>query len=90
MMGEGKMWCPETGWGEAKYILESNGLEPLDLNAKEGIALINGTQLITALGAEAAERSSIIAKQADVIAALTLEVLKGTTSAFSSNIHAVS
>ena len=25
MMGEGKMWCPETGWGEAKYILESKG-----------------------------------------------------------------
>lgn len=43
-----------------------------------------GTQLITSLGAEAVERASIIARQADVVAALTLEVLKGTSRAFDS------
>lgn len=46
------MWSPRTGWTEAKYCLESNGLKPIKLGAKEGLALINGTQLITALGAE--------------------------------------
>lgn len=50
----------------------------------QGLALINGTQMITSLGAEAVERAESIARQADIIAALTLEVLKGTTKAFDS------
>ena len=82
LMGEGQMWSPQTGWGEAKYVLESHNLTPITLKAKEGLALINGTQLITSIGAEAVERAGIIARQADVVAALTLEVLKGTSSAF--------
>lgn len=40
--------------------------------------------MITSLGAEAVERAQAIANQADIIAALTLEVLKGTTKAFDS------
>lgn len=50
----------------------------------QGLALINGTQMITSIGAEAVERAESIARQADIIAALTLEVLKGTTKAFDS------
>lgn len=87
LMGEGKMWSPKSGWGDAQVILKSYGLEPLKLLPKEGLALINGTQLVTALGAEAVERAGNIARQADVIAALTLEVLKGTTTAFESAVH---
>ncbi len=83
-MGEGHMWSPSTGWGEAKYVLESHNLTPIKLTAKEGLAMINGTQLITSIGAEAVERAGIIARQADVVAALTLEVLKGTSRAFDS------
>lgn len=89
LMGEGEMWSPSTGWGEAKYVLESHNLTPIQLSAKEGLALINGTQLITSIGAEATERASLIAKQADVVAALTLEVLKGTSRAFDSDVHAL-
>ncbi|PNF43891.1 Histidine ammonia-lyase [Cryptotermes secundus] len=59
------------------------------LNAKEGIALTNGTQLITSLGAEAVERAYYIARQADVVAALTLEVLKGTSRAFDSDVQMI-
>ena len=58
------MWSPSTGWGDAKYVLESHNLTPISLSAKEGLALINGTQLITSIGAEATERASLIAKQA--------------------------
>ena len=36
MMGEGHMWSPQTGWGEAKYVLESQNLTPIQLGAKEG------------------------------------------------------
>ena len=50
----------------------------------QGLALINGTQMITSLGAEAVERAQAIARQADIVAALTLEVLKGSTKAFDS------
>jgi len=81
------MWSPQTGWGDANYVLESHNLTPITLGAKEGLALINGTQLITSIGAEAVERAGIIARQADVVAALTLEVLKGTSAAFDSDVH---
>lgn len=89
MMGEGKMWSPKSGWAEAKFVLESHNLTPIKLKPKEGLALINGTQLITSLGCEALERADAIARQADVVAAFTLEVLKGTTRAFDSKVHEV-
>ncbi|XP_074646941.1 histidine ammonia-lyase-like isoform X2 [Tubulanus polymorphus] len=89
MMGEGKMWSPESGWGEARYVLEAHNLHPIKLRAKEGLALINGTQLITSMGAEAVERSSSIARQSDIVAAITLDVLKGTTKAFDTDIQNV-
>jgi len=87
MMGEGRAWSPSTGWGDAQYVLESHNLTPIKLEAKEGLAMINGTQLITSIGAEAVERAGIAARQADVVAALTLEVLKGTSAAFDSDVH---
>ncbi len=46
-------------------------------------------QLITSIGAEALERAGIIARQADVVAALTLEVLKGSSRAFDSEVHKI-
>nr|XP_028603421.1 histidine ammonia-lyase isoform X2 [Podarcis muralis] len=89
LIGEGKMWSPKSGWADAKYVLEAHGLKPITLKPKEGLALINGTQMITSLGCEAVERASAIARQADIVAALTLEVLKGTTRAFDTDIHAL-
>ncbi|KAM3587358.1 uncharacterized protein V6R79_002979 [Siganus canaliculatus] len=89
LMGEGKMWSPQSGWADAKAVLEGHNLKPIILKPKEGIALINGTQLITSLGAEAVERALGVARQADVIAALTFEALRGTTKAFQRVVHAV-
>ncbi|KAJ7359056.1 hypothetical protein OS493_019963 [Desmophyllum pertusum] len=68
------MWSPKSGWADAGLVLKAHGLTPLELQPKEGLALINGTQLITSLGAEAVERARLIAKQGDVIAAMSLEV----------------
>ncbi|XP_065575868.1 histidine ammonia-lyase-like [Artemia franciscana] len=87
LIGEGKMWSPQTGWADASEVLKLHDLTPIKLKAKEGLALINGTQLITGLGAEAVERSKRIARQADVVAAMTLEVLKGTSRAFDPEVH---
>jgi histidine ammonia-lyase len=87
LLGEGKMWSPKTGLEDAAYVLRKNGLKPISLKAKEGLALINGTQLITALGSEAIERAKYLSLQADIISALTVEVLKGNVAQFDPDIH---
>ncbi|KAJ6215972.1 hypothetical protein RDWZM_010472 [Blomia tropicalis] len=89
LIGEGKMWSPESGWSDAKYVLESHHLKPLNLKPKEALALINGTQLITSLGAEAVEKACYLARQADIVAGMTLEVMKGTTRAFDPDIQKI-
>ena len=60
-----------------RQVLKSKGLEPISLGAKEGLALINGTQMMTAIGAEALHRAQNVALCADITAALSVEVLKG-------------
>ncbi len=88
LMGEGKMWCPKSGLlGEAKEILAANNLRPLKLMAKEGLTLINGTQLIASLGAEAVYRARNILRVADISAALTLEALQASRTPFHPAIH---
>ena len=71
--------------GEA---LKRADVEPLLLEAKEGLALLNGTQALTAVGALALERSLRLARTADVSGAMSLEALKGTPAAFDERIHA--
>ncbi|CAB1345887.1 unnamed protein product [Coregonus sp. 'balchen'] len=60
LMGEGRMWSPQRGWDHAKTVLECHGLTPLVLKPKEGIGLINGTQMMSSLAAEAVERARVI------------------------------
>jgi histidine ammonia-lyase len=89
LMGEGRMWNPKTKMYEpAHRVLEDNNLVPLKLQAKEGLALINGTQFITALGVDAIERTENLVLTADYICAFCVEALKGTFKAFLPEIHA--
>jgi len=89
LLGEGEMWDVETKtWREANAVLRSKGLTPLHLAAKEGLCMINGTQMMTAVGVEALVRAINCVKTADVIAALTVESLRGTNTAFQHQIHA--
>ncbi len=87
LVGEGLAWSGEKhiGGGEA---LAKAGLKPVTLQAKEGLALINGTQLITSLGNLAVERFTRLTALADEIAGLSLEALRGTRAAFDPRIHA--
>ncbi len=88
MMGEGKMYDPTLEkYAPANEVLARHNIQPLELYAKEGLALINGTQLITSIGAEAVVRAKRIARQADVITALTIEALCGSSTAFHPLIH---
>lgn len=86
-MGKGKLWNPESkSYEDADKVLRKFEIEPLDLGPKEGLALINGTQFISSLGAEAFVRGNNIIKIADMVGALSLEVLKGTPRAFDSKV----
>ena len=62
--------------------LAAAGLEPMELQAKEGLALLNGTQLMAALGALAAADARQLVIAADVVGAMSLEAMLGTASAF--------
>jgi histidine ammonia-lyase len=64
------------------------GLRPIVLEPKEGLALINGTQLMAAVGGLAAAEAQRLARSADVVGALTLDALEGTDVAFDPRIHA--
>jgi histidine ammonia-lyase len=88
LVGEGLAWDGDRHipGGEA---LAKAGLTPITLEAKEGLALINGTQLITSLGNLALHRLRALVGLSEEIAALSLEALQGTRAAFDPRIHAV-
>ena len=69
--------------------LKSADIEPLALEAKEGLALLNGTQAMTAVGGLALLDAERLADAADVTGAMSLEALRGTPVAFDHKIHAV-
>ena len=72
-MGEGKMWNPTTEkYENAADVMAAHGLVPLELAEKEGLALINGTQFISSITAEAVTRAEALAHTADIIAAVRL------------------
>ncbi|MDR0380552.1 MAG: histidine ammonia-lyase [Oscillospiraceae bacterium] len=70
-------------------VLRAAGLTPLSLAGKEGLALINGTQVMTAIAALVCHDAAALFNIADVAAALSLEALRGTRTAFDPRIAAV-
>ncbi|MGB6826756.1 MAG: histidine ammonia-lyase [Terracidiphilus sp.] len=92
VIGEGEAWLAgEAGFdgerlngGEA---LRRAGLKPQVLAAKEGLALLNGTQAMNAVGLLALERARRLVRLADVAGAMSLEALRGTPVAFDERIH---
>ena len=86
------------GKGEAFYkgerisgaaALKKAGLKPLNLQAGEGLALINGTQVMTAIGSLVVNDAVQLSKTADIACAMSLEVLMGSQSEFDPLIHRV-
>ncbi|WP_027725386.1 histidine ammonia-lyase [Tuberibacillus calidus] len=86
LIGEGEVFYK----GErqpASDVLKTCGLEPLTLAAKEGLALINGTQAMTAQGAVALVELTRLSRVAEAAAALTMEALEGVITAFDDDVH---
>jgi len=92
------MALPLIGEGEAMFesarisgheALERCGLEPITLAAKEGLALTNGTTVMTAVGLLETRKACKLAEMADLAGCLSLEALNGTMLAFDKRIHAL-
>lgn len=90
------MVLPMIGEGEAEYkgkiisgreAMNEAGIEVVQLIAKEGLALINGTQVMTAIGVLALWDGINLIKSGDIASALTVEALRGITDAFDLRTH---
>lgn len=88
MLGEGYAYVNGQLMDGAQ-ALKTAGLEPIVLSGKEGLALINGTQIMTAIGTVAWHDAVNLMKAADIAAALSVEALKGTRAAFDPRISRV-
>ncbi|MBS3816323.1 MAG: histidine ammonia-lyase [Candidatus Thermoplasmatota archaeon] len=84
------------GEGEAEFsgkkmsgeeVLDRAGFKPLTLKAKEGLALLNGTQVMTAIGALALHDGRQLLKAAQIASGMSLEALRGTDAVFDDRIH---
>jgi histidine ammonia-lyase len=88
LMGEGEI-CVGNERVRARPLLEQAGIWPLVLEAKEGLALINGTQVSTALALHALLRFETVFKAAIVSGALSLDAARGSDGPFDPRIHSV-
>ncbi|HLH42443.1 MAG TPA: histidine ammonia-lyase [Bryobacteraceae bacterium] len=87
MIGEGECFYRGRRLPSAE-ALRSAGIAPVRLAAKEGLALLNGTQAMAAVGALALLRAERVVKLADLAGAMSLEALRGAPVPFDSRIHA--
>jgi histidine ammonia-lyase len=90
LIGRGECWDAERKEAiPAETALQQAGLAPVALQAKDGLALINGTQLMTAYGAHVLHRALRLCKDADLLAGMSLEALQGSAVPFDARIHAL-
>ncbi|MDQ3955395.1 MAG: histidine ammonia-lyase [Actinomycetota bacterium] len=87
VIGEGRVEV-DGNEVDAPEALGRAGLAPLDLSHKEGLALVNGTEMMLALGILTVTRAERLARTADVTAAMTLEACLGTDRAFDADLIA--
>ena len=90
LIGRGYVWNEDlSDKVPAAGVLEARGISPIDLQAKDGLALINGTQMMLAYGAFVLERTLILQRAADLLAAMSLEALQGSAAPFDERIHSI-
>ena len=88
VIGEGQAES-KAGIGSGSEAMASAGLKPMRLESKEAISLINGTQAMTAVGCLAAEDAANLIDNAQIIAAMSVDALRGTATAFDESISRV-
>jgi histidine ammonia-lyase len=88
LTGEGEAWHDGKRLPAAR-ALAAAGLKPLELSFKEGLSLINGTQVMTGIGALALVRAKNVCKAADITGAMSLEAYLGTDTPFDERMNAL-
>lgn len=88
LMGEGKAFV-DGKLVEGKTALENAGLQSIILSYKEGLALNNGTAVMTAIAALTILKAKRLGKVADIIGAMSLEALMGTRTALRPEVHKI-
>jgi len=88
LLGEGDAYYEGVLMDSAQALAKA-GIKPIELTSKEGLALINGTQAMTSVGALATWDAINLLKLSDITAALTMEALNGITDAFRPELHSV-
>jgi histidine ammonia-lyase len=88
LVGEGEAWL-DGSRVPAADALSAAGLEPVRLEAKEGLSLINGTQFMAAYGALGIVRAKRLARAADIACALSVEALQGSRTSFLPAVHSL-
>jgi histidine ammonia-lyase len=86
VVGEGEAFYEGARMPSAEALARA-GIRPVELEAKEGLALLNGTQALAAVGALALLRAGQLARASDVAGAMSLEALRGTPAAFDARLH---
>jgi histidine ammonia-lyase len=92
LLGEGEVLAPGEGSGPTRpagEALRAAGLEPLELEAKEGLALLNGTDGMLGMLLLACADAARLLATADVAAAMSVEALLGTDRVFAPELHAL-
>lgn len=86
ILGKGVFWSEDKAI-PADSVLESHGLQPLQLEAKEGLALINGTQFILAHAIAGLDKMRYLLDLADLSGAMSLEGFQGSAAPFKEALH---
>lgn len=89
LLGEGRASVKGGALVDGATALQQVGLQPTDLQCKEGLAMLNGTTSVTAIATLALYNAMQAADLADVAAAMSLEALKGTIRAFDPRYHSI-
>ncbi len=87
LLGEGRVRDPDGVVVTGAQALAELDLEPLELESKEGLALINGTHFMSAIGALLAVRVERLLDAIDLVAAATIDALRGALPAFDARVH---
>jgi histidine ammonia-lyase len=89
LIGQGTFWGEDDTQIPAQQLLDRHGLGPVTLQAKDGLSLINGTQLMSAYGVWILEQMPHMLAMADLLAAMSLEALQGSITPFDPRIQHV-
>ena len=89
LIGEGEVRAPDGQVVDGSELVAALGWDPLDLEAKEGLALINGTHFMASVASSVLTRAESLLELADLVAAASVDALRGAKAAFDPRAHAL-